>query len=221
MPSPGAEEESINGLTTQTTEDRSAIDALVDAAREFGARGWTPATSGNYSVRLRDGRLAVTRSGADKRSLTVEDLLQTDAAGRPIGPGRPSAETRLHVQLYEHDAAIGAVLHVHSPAAVVASRLAADAGAIALEGHELLKAFEGTTTHAARLEVPVLANDQDMETLAAQVAPRLGAPGSLWTYLIAGHGVYAWGQDVASAARHLEAIEFLLVTHLEEWRLTR
>ena len=102
--------------------ERARIDALVEAAREFGQRGWTPATSGNYSVRLDDGGILVTRSGADKRKLQRADLMRLDAEGRPQEDARPSAETLLHVQIYRRDPSAQAVLHVHSPAATVMSR---------------------------------------------------------------------------------------------------
>jgi methylthioribulose-1-phosphate dehydratase len=39
-------------------------------------------------------------------------------------------------------------------------------------------------------------------------------------YLIAGHGLYAWGRDLAEARRHLEAFEFMLACELEPRRLT-
>ena len=39
--------------------------------------------------------------------------------------------------------------------------------------------------------------------------------GPLWGYLIDGHGLYAWGRDMAEARRHLEAFEFLLGCELE------
>ncbi|MET1163044.1 MAG: class II aldolase/adducin family protein, partial [Pseudoxanthomonas sp.] len=34
-------------------------------------------------------------------------------------------------------------------------------------------------------------------------------------YLIDGHGLYAWGRDMAEARRHLEAFEFLFHCELE------
>ena len=39
--------------------------------------------------------------------------------------------------------------------------------------------------------------------------------GPMWGYLIDGHGLYAWGRDMAEARRHLEAFEFLLGCELE------
>jgi methylthioribulose-1-phosphate dehydratase len=91
---------------------------------------------------------------------------------------------------------------------------------VQLEGYELLKAFHGNTTHEAAISVPVLANTQDMPTLAAQVDALLDDQ-TLWGYLIDGHGLYAWGRDMAEARRHLEAFEFLLGCELELRRLSR
>jgi len=199
--------------------DAQRTDALLRAARDFGARGWTPATSGNYSLRLDDGTIRITRSGCDKRHLRIADLMTIDADGRPLETdARASAETGLHVQLYRTFADVHAVLHVHSPHATLLSRRAEDSGAVVLTGYELLKAFDGVTHHDQRIALPVVANDQDIDRLAAAVAPRLAVDGAPPGYLIAGHGIYAWGKDVTDAARHLEAFEFLLQLELMETR---
>ena len=72
-----------------------------------------------------------------------------DFDGNAVGSDhRPSAETLLHTQLYKRFADIGCVLHTHSQAQTVATRLYAGAGHIHLEGYELLQAFTGNTTHA-------------------------------------------------------------------------
>lgn len=200
-----------------TPADRQRLAALIEAARDFGARGWTPATSGNYSVRLDDASIMVTRSGADKRKLEMADLMRLDADGVPLEDAMPSAETLLHVQIYRHDPDTVAVLHVHSPAATVISRRAAlKNGALRLENYELLKALEGITTHASAIDLPVVANDQDMQRLAETVAPWLAIPSAPPAYLIEGHGIYTWGRSVAAAARHLEALDFILNCELME-----
>lgn len=196
------------------------MDELIRVAREFGRQGWTPATSGNYSLRVDSKRLLMTRSGVHKRDLTRDGLMPVDMDGKPLDGGRPSAETGLHVQLYRRFPAVNVVLHVHSPAATVASRLFAAEGSIELADYEMLKAFSGFDTHAARLIVPVLPNSQDIDALAASVEPWLVDGQGRWVYLIAGHGLYAWGRDVAEAARHVEALEFLLACHLLEQRVT-
>ena len=144
-----------------------------------------------------------------------------DFDGKAVGTEqRPSAETLLHTQLYRRFPEVGCVLHTHSLTQTIASRLFAGAGHVRLEGYELLKAFRGNDTHETAIDVPVLANTQDMPTLAAQVDALLDRS-ALWGYLIDGHGLYAWGRDMAEARRHLDAFEFLLGCELELRKLHR
>ncbi len=197
--------------------------ALIAATgRELAARGWTPATSSNFSMRLDPHHAAVTASGRHKGQLQRNDILAVDMAdGRVVhGNGRASAETALHTQIYRTHADAGAVLHTHSRAQSVASRLFAAAGAVRFQGWELQKAIAGFTTHESVLELPVFANAQHMPDLTRQVDAWLDAGKPLHGYLIDGHGLYAWGRDMAEAMRHLEALEFLLQCELDLRRLT-
>jgi methylthioribulose-1-phosphate dehydratase len=188
---------------------------LISNIRELSQLGWTPATSSNFSHRLDDVHAAITVSGRDKGRLVEGDIMVVDFDGKAVGSDhRPSAETLLHTQLYRRYPDIGCVLHTHSPVQTIASRLFAGAGHLRLEGYELLKAFHGNSTHEMAIDVPVFANTQDMPTLAAQVDALLDRQ-PLWGYLIDGHGLYAWGRDMAEARRHLEAFEFLFHCELE------
>ncbi|MEW5837209.1 MAG: methylthioribulose 1-phosphate dehydratase [Pseudomonadota bacterium] len=188
--------------------------ALVDAGRFFFARGWVPATSSNFSVRLDESRALLTVSGRHKGKLTLEDFLHVSVdSGFSLEPGkRPSAETLLHTQLYLRDAEIGCVLHTHSMPATVLSRLTE--GALLLEGYELAKAFSGVDSHETSLTIPVFANDQDIPRLAAEVEAWLNRHGMPVGYLIEGHGLYTWGATVEDAVRHVEALEFMLECEL-------
>ncbi|HEY4555617.1 MAG TPA: methylthioribulose 1-phosphate dehydratase [Lysobacter sp.] len=194
---------------------------IIVNVRELAARGWTPATSSNFSQRMDASHVAITVSGRDKGRLTESDIMVVDLDGAPVATDRKSsAETLLHTQLYSRFADIGCVLHTHSMTQTVASRLFSGAGHVRLEGYELLKAFRGNETHETALDLPVLPNSQNMNVLAAQVDALLDA-GPMWGYLIDGHGLYAWGRDMAEARRHLEAFEFLLGCELELRRLQR
>lgn len=194
---------------------------IIVNVRELALRGWTPATSSNFSTRIDGQHVAITVSGRDKGRLTEGDIMVVDLDGQPVATShRPSAETLLHTQLYKRYPQVGCVLHTHSQTQTVASRLYAGAGHVHLEGYELLKAFSGTTTHETALDLPVYPNTQDMPTLAAQVDATLDRQ-AMWGYLIDGHGLYAWGRDMAEARRHLEAFEFLLGCELELRRLQR
>jgi methylthioribulose-1-phosphate dehydratase len=194
---------------------RQLAGEIISNVRELAEAGWTPATSSNFSMRLDDRHAAITISGRDKGKLTEADIMVVDFDGKAVGSDhRPSAETLLHTQLYKRFPDIGCILHTHSHTQTVASRLYAGAGHLRLDGYELLKAFAGNETHETEVLVPVLPNSQDMHTLAAQVDALLDSR-PLWGYLIDGHGLYAWGRDMAEARRHLDAFEFLIGCELD------
>jgi len=196
-----------------------AAGSLITNCRELAHAGLTPATSSNFSQRLDTQHCAITVSGRDKGRLVQDDIMVVDFDGRPVATDkRPSAETLLHTQLYRRFADVGCILHTHSKAQTIASRLFAKQGHITFEGYELQKAFRGNDTHEGAVRVPVLPNSQDMPALAAMVEAELDR-GPLWGYLIEGHGLYAWGRDMAEARRHLDAFEFLLSCELELRRL--
>ena len=194
---------------------RVLADEIIVNVAELARAGWTPATSSNFSERLDERHAAITVSGRDKGRLTAEDIMVVDFDGRPVATDlRPSAETLLHTRLYRRFAEVGCVLHTHSPVQTIASRLYAAQGRVHLQGYELLKALHGNTTHDIAIDLPVFPNTQDMTVLAAQVDALLDRQ-PMWGYLIDGHGLYAWGRDMAEARRHLEAFEFLLHCELE------
>jgi methylthioribulose-1-phosphate dehydratase len=171
-------------------------------------------------MRLDAAHAAVTISGRDKGHLGIDDIMVVDLQGHPVGTqARPSAETALHTQVYRRFAGAGAVLHTHSRAQSVASRLYAAKGQVRFEGWELQKAIAGFTTHESMLDLPVFPNTQDMEVLVHQVDAWLDAGKPLHGYLIDGHGIYTWGKDMPETRRHLEAFEFLLNCELDLLRL--
>jgi methylthioribulose-1-phosphate dehydratase len=80
----------------------------------------------------------------------------------------------------------------------------------------MLKGLEGITTHDTHEDVPIFANTQDMRELSARIRGRFAgldfaAPGRppVHGFLIARHGLYTWGRDLAEARRHIEIYEFL------------
>ena len=195
-----------------------AIEAIIRAGRRMDERGWVPATAGNISVRLDAERIAITRSGGHKGFLDAGSVMQADLAGNPLTDAKPSAETLLHCQIYRLFPQAGAVLHGHSVAGTVLSMT--EPGAIRLAQYEVLKVFEGQTTHDAALDLPVFDNDQDIARLASVAEATLIA-GTPLGYLIRGHGVYVWGPSMDVALARLEGLEFLLACELERRKLAR
>ncbi|SFP57544.1 methylthioribulose-1-phosphate dehydratase [Geopseudomonas sagittaria] len=188
---------------------------IIDAGRFLYGRGWSPATSSNYSARLSADQALLTVSGKHKGQLTDNDVLATDLSGNSLEPGKkPSAETLLHTQLYAWRADIGAVLHTHSVNATVLSRLT-PTDHLLLEDYELQKAFSGVTSHEGQVLVPIFANDQDIARLAGKVQQWLDTHPDCVGYLIRGHGLYTWGPQMSDALRQIEAFEFLFECELK------
>lgn len=184
------------------------LDELIATVHWLGQQGWCPATGGNFSVRQDAARFLITASGRDKTRLLREDFLSAPVTGElPRAPLAPSAETALHQMLYRLEASIGCVLHTHTVAATVLSRQAEDA--LCFSGYEMQKAISGNITHAAELRLPVLENTQDIPALAQIVSQRWAQAPLPYGFLVRGHGLYAWGANVAEARRHVEGWEFL------------
>jgi methylthioribulose-1-phosphate dehydratase len=190
-------------------------DDIIAAGHFLYGRGWSPATSSNYSARLSATEALLTASGKHKGQLGRDDVLATDLQGNSLEPGKkPSAETLLHTQLYQWRADIGAVLHTHSVNATVLSR-ATHANELVFEDYELQKAFSGIATHESQVRVPIFDNDQNIARLAAKVQPWLEQHPDCVGYLIRGHGLYTWGAQMSDALRQVEAFEFLFECELK------
>jgi methylthioribulose-1-phosphate dehydratase len=184
-------------------------EALCATARWCYARGWVPATSGNFSVR-HGARMLISPSGLDKGLMTPADLLETDLDGKVADAARkPSAETALHAVIYRGRPGTGAILHVHTIWNTILSGTFAAQGHVSLRGYELLKGLSGVTTHACEERVPILENSQDYERLSAALSAALRKFEAAHGVLLSHHGLYTWGKSVAESRRHLEALEFL------------
>ena len=197
-----------------------ATTEILAVGKRLDARGLALATTGNYSVRLNDGRIAITASGCHKGRLGPDDVTQIDLDGHTLHAKAPSAEAVLHASLYRLYAHAQAVLHVHSMASTTLTRLLPLGSDVVLQGYETLKALPGVTTHDTRVAIPVFDNSQDIPALARSVEARLvklqPTPSAL---LLRGHGVYAWGATVEEAERVVEALELLMSCELEMLRV--
>ena len=193
-------------------EERVRIaQQLVEVAKNFADKGWFPATSGNLSVKLTQEPLVfgVTASGKDKEYLTVNDILLVDGESQAIEPTllKPSAETLVHAEVYKQvGAGAGSVLHVHTMYNNLISELFFKEGKVTLQGMELIKGLNIWEENAA-IDVPIVENYADIPKLAAEIGKRVDprVPG----VLIRNHGIYAWGENVQAAKRHVQAFEFM------------
>jgi methylthioribulose-1-phosphate dehydratase len=181
-------------------------------------------TSSNYSVVVsRDPlKLLMTGSGFDKGRLQPEQFLLVDEEATASGETtlKPSAEALLHTALAKHGA--GAVLHTHSVAATVLSEHFLNDGALRITGYEMLKGLSGIATHESEAVIEIYPNTQDIASLASVIESRLAdATNPLrHGFLMAGHGLYTWGESLADARRQIEVLEFLFEVVTQKRLLT-
>jgi methylthioribulose-1-phosphate dehydratase len=190
-----------------------AAEELVRLGTDFHRRGWMLGTSGNLSIVLSRNplRVAITASSIDKGRMHPRQILEVDAQGKMVQgvEGRPSAETALHLEVIR-SAGAEAVMHTHSVWATILSDYHRSRGGLAIEGYEMLKGLEGIQTHEHREWVPVVENRQDMAALAAEARSIFAKQPQIHGLLVRRHGMYTWGKDLQTAARHVEILEFLM-----------
>ncbi|MFN5983314.1 MAG: methylthioribulose 1-phosphate dehydratase [Fluviicola sp.] len=191
---------------------------LAEVIRSYHQKGWSPATSTNYSFRLEDdlNKIYVSKSGIDKSQFMENDFIEVDFDGKPYPEFdgiRPSAETLIHCKLYQLFPEMRCIVHSHSIYSVLHSAVNQDS--VSLEGYEVLKGFEGIKTHEVKVELPIFDNDQNMINFSKILEvnkDRLSIP----AFIMRKHGTYAWGRSLFEAKRHLETAEYLLEV---EWKL--
>jgi methylthioribose-1-phosphate isomerase len=167
-------------------------------------RGWMPGTAGNISIRTGE-TVAITGSGLSKGELSPDDMVTVNVAdSQPVsGRRRPSAETAIHTAIYRATNA-DAVVHVHAPYATTQSVGASRA--LTFSGYELIKGLGGTET----ISIPVFTNHSDVRSIGADIEQHLAAhPHAVPALFIAGHGITAWGADLAQARDRIECLEAL------------
>jgi|APGre2960657444_1045066.scaffolds.fasta_scaffold38116_3 methylthioribulose-1-phosphate dehydratase len=187
-------------------------EQLAQTIRAYHLKGWSPATSTNYSFRENPASevIFVSRSGMDKSQFHSEDFMRVAMDGNPVLDDRdikPSAETLIHCELYRLFPESTVVLHSHSVYSVLNSQLYDDR--ISFEGYEIQKGFDGQTTHVNQIHIPILSNSQNMIAFSALMLARK-EEFKHHAFVIRNHGTYAWGKNLFEAKRHLETLEYLL-----------
>ena len=87
--------------------------AIIAQCLEMNRSGLNQGTSGNISVRHRDG-LLITPSALPYDKLTPDDIVFLGPDGTPDGKRTPSSEWRFHHDILTARADLNAVVHTHS-----------------------------------------------------------------------------------------------------------
>jgi 3-dehydro-4-phosphotetronate decarboxylase len=182
-----------------------AAARIVDAGARLAARGLAHGASGNLSIRLDDGTLVVTPTGARLAALTGERLARLEPDGRRIAGDRPSKEWPLHAATYRSRPDAVAIVHLHSRHAVAVACLAG------LDPSDVLPTY--TAYQAMRVGPLALVpfhppGDPALGEAVAEAAT------SARSMLLANHGLVAAGHDLDGAVETAEEIEESCALHL-------
>jgi L-fuculose-phosphate aldolase len=125
-------------------DERSARESVVAAARELDAQGLNRGTSGNVSVRFRDG-LLITPSGLPTQRMQADDVVPIGLDGSHPPTQKPSSEWRFHRDILAHRPEIGAVVHAHPVYCTAFAMCGREIPAV----HYMIAAFGGPTVRCA------------------------------------------------------------------------
>ncbi|MFP3974875.1 MAG: class II aldolase/adducin family protein [Dehalococcoidia bacterium] len=186
---------------------------VLKAAKSISEKGLVAGTSGNVSLRLAsEGEqelLAITPSGKNYETLTVNDIQVIDFEGKTVeGELSPSSEMLLHIGIYKARKDVKAVVHTHS---IFASVMA-----------------------VARLEIPPILDEQVIltggEVKVAEYAPpggeelsrnALAALENRNAVLLANHGAVGAGKTMDEALTVAEVVERVAQIYLHTLSLNK
>src|SRR5512145_3161702 len=95
------------------TADARLREAMCELGRSLYERGLTHGSTGNLSVRVRDGWL-MTPTGSSLGRLDPARLSRLDNDGRLVDGDPPTKEHFLHRTMYAQRPDSNAVVHLHS-----------------------------------------------------------------------------------------------------------
>ena len=162
-------------MSSEREEEFRAVGRMLWEAGLVSSHG------GNMSVRLPDGALLITRTGAMLGRLDEGDLVTV--ATDDTSEGQPSMDTEVHRAVYAASQA-GAVLHAHPRHAIALSLLTDAVEPVDAEGKLRLGS------------VPVVEGEQVAEALRDRPV-----------VLARGHGSYARGDDLWQALQWTSVLE--------------
>ena len=163
-------------------------EKLIKVARRCFQYRLMAGTWGNLSVRFDREKVLITPSGFEKTALKPENLLLMDLEGNILkGDLKPTIETSMHLGIYKARDDVNAVIHTHSPYAMMLSVINEPIPVLTVE-------FASAVGHEVPVTGLVLPGTKD---LADEVVKALGE--DRVAVLIRNHGVVAVGESLEKA----------------------
>ena len=172
------------------------FEAVCDVCRRLHARNFLAAADGNVSLRLADGRIAITPSGVNKATIRPDQMAFLSASGAVLS-GNPSSERLMHLAIYAACADARAVVHAHPPTAIAWT--VARPEWTELPGDILPEVVLGVGS------IPIVPYARPgTDAVGAGLTPWLPRSRAL---ILARHGVVCWGETLDEGYDGVERIE--------------
>ncbi|MCJ2075722.1 class II aldolase/adducin family protein [Methylobacterium sp. E-016] len=166
-------------------DETRARASVVEAARGLDAQGLNRGTSGNVSLRWRNG-LLITPSGIPNGRMAPEDVVFLRMDGSFDHPLSPSSEWRFHRDILQDKPAVNAVVHAHPDHGTAFAMCRQTIPAV----HYMIAAVGGPTIRCSGYAT---FGTEELSRLALEaLEDRNGC-------LLANHGMIATGPDLAKA----------------------
>jgi L-ribulose-5-phosphate 4-epimerase len=176
---------------------------------ELPARGLVLYTFGNLSICDREkGVMAIKPSGVPYETLTANDIVVLDLAGKTIeGDCRPSSDTNTHLVLYRQYPTIGSIVHTHSTYAVAWAQALRS---IPIYGTTHADHCPGDIPCTEPMSDEAIRRDYETET-GNQIVNTLGdkSPDEYQMIIVGSHGPFTWGKNAEKAVYNAVVLEEL------------
>ena len=193
---------------------------VCEANLQLVAAGLVIQTWGNASAVIRDqGVMVIKPSGVPYAGMKPEHMVVVSlATGKPVeGSLKPSSDTPTHLELYRAFPTLGGVVHTHS---LYATAWAQACRNIPAYGTTQADYWYGEVPCTRAMTPAEIQTDYEKNTggviieTFAQLNP-LEHP----AVLVASHGPFTWGPDIATAVQNAEFLEFVARLASETLRL--
>jgi len=168
---------------------------VCEIGRRIYARQFVAGNAGNISCRLSDDVVLCTPTLICKGFMEPDDLCTVDLTGRQLsGTRKTTSEIRLHLEVYNRNPNVKAVVHSHPPHATAFAVAHEDIPTGVLPEVDV---FLGVVPRA-EYGTPSAAE------FAQTIRPFIGKAN---TVVLSNHGTVSWGQSVEQAYWHTEILD--------------
>lgn len=185
-------------------------ERVLEANRAIVRAGLVVLTFGNVSaVERAAGVMAIKPSGVAYDDLDAASIVVVDLESGAVvdGARRPSSDTPTHLILYRRFEAVGGVVHTHSRFATAWAQARRELPCLGTTHADHFRGSVPVTRLLTDAEVGGAYEERTGEVIVETIERLSADPLDVPAVLVASHGPFVWGEDVAQAVENAVALE--------------